>query len=172
MAAGEQPVMDGTIDTTFHRGDRITIEFTDVPNIVPQWPQTIREDGTITLPLNLTLIAADKRKGQLETEIHDLYVPKYFRRLTVNVRSDLRSYFVTGEVRTPGQKEHTGLITVMKAIGTAGDFTDYANKKSIDVIRANGTKIRVNGIKALKDPSKYDKPVYPGDTVHVNRRVL
>jgi protein involved in polysaccharide export with SLBB domain len=172
-AISEKSATDISVDTTFRRGDKITIEFADNPGIVPQWPQTIREDGTITLPLlpsGQTVVAAGKKKGELETAIHDLYVPKILRRLTVNVRSDQRSYFVTGEVKTPGQKEHTGLITVMKAVGTAGDFTDYADKKHIDLIRGDGTKIIVNGVKALKDPAKYDKPVYPGDTVRVHRR--
>ena len=44
-----------------------------------------------------------------------------------------------------------------------------ANKKKIDVFRSNGEKVRLNGKKALEDPSK-DVPVYPGDRVHVYRR--
>jgi len=168
-AGQEARPMDGATSTEFHVGDRIVIDFADNIGIPPQWQQTVREDGAITLPLNQTIAAAGKRKGELETDIQNLYVPKILRRLTVNIRQEARSYFVTGEVKAPGQREHTGLITALKAIGAAGDFTDFADRGDIEIIRSNGSKIRVNGKKALRDPS-LDVPVYPGDTVHVHRR--
>lgn len=159
-----------SIDTTYRPGDKIIIDFTDSPGMPPSWPQTVREDGTITLPLNQTLMAAGKKKGEIEQEIHRIYVPNMLRRLTVNVRADERTYFVRGEVKVPGQKPHTGSITALKAVGAAGDFTDYANRSRIEVIRANGQKLTVNGKRALEDPAKHDVPVYPGDTVYVHRR--
>ena len=162
-------VNDGEIDTTFRQGDKIMIDFADNPSMPQTWPQTVREDGTITLPMNQTLVAADKKKGQIEKEIQGLYVPKFLRRLTVNVRAEERTYFVRGEVKQPGQRPHTGSISAMKAVSAAGDFTDFANRGRIEVIRSNGQKLTLNGKKALVDPSK-DVPVYPGDTVYVHRR--
>lgn len=167
-ARNRNAVVPGEIDTTYRPGDKITIEFDN--GLPTPWVQTVREDGTIGLPLNKTVIAAGKQKAALEEEIRKVYVPNVLNRLTVNIRSDDRSYFVKGEVRLPGQKAHTGLITAMKAIATAGDFTDFAKKSDVEVIRANGEVIHMNAHKALKDPAKYDVPVYPGDTVHVNRR--
>lgn len=166
---GAAPLEDARINTTYQPGDRIHIDFADNQGVPSNWQQTIREDGTITLPLGQTIRAAGLRKGELESAIQDLYVPRILKRLTVNVRSEQRSYFVSGEVEIPGQKEHTGLITVMKAIAAAGDFTDFANKSKIEVFRANGQKIEVNGKKALKD-ARRDVPVYPGDRVFVHRR--
>lgn len=165
------PVTPGLTSTEYRPGDRINIDFTDNPGLPSNWQQTIREDGTITLPLGHTVRAAGLRKGDLEVAIRDTYVPHILRRLTVNVRAEQRSYFVSGEVRNEGQKEHTGLITVMKAVSAAGGFTDFANKSKIEVIRANGEKISVNGKKIGDDPSK-DVPVYPGDRVHVHRRIF
>lgn len=158
----------GLTDTTYSPGDKVTVEFDN--GLPTPWVQVVREDGSIGLPLNKTIIAAGKKKGDLEEDIRKIYVPNYLNRLTVNIRSDDRSYFVKGEVRTPGQKPHTGLITAMRAIAAAGDFTDFAKKSDVEVIRANGEVIHMNANKALKDPAKYDVPVYPGDTVHVNRR--
>jgi polysaccharide biosynthesis/export protein VpsN len=163
------PIIDDSISLVFRRGDRIQIDFADTQGIPSNWQQTIREDGTITLPLSQTVLAAGLRKGELEEAIRDVYVPRILRRLTVNVRADRRSYFVSGEVKLPGEKEHSGQITAMKAIATAGDFTDFAHKGRIDVFRSNGEKIRLNGKKAIEDASK-DVPVYPGDRVHVHRR--
>lgn len=166
---GDSMINDQSIDTTYRPGDKLTIDFLDNPGMPPSWPQTVREDGSITLPLNQTVVAAGKKKGELEREIRDLYVPRMLRRLTVNVRGEERSYFVRGEVKLPGQKPHTGSITAMKAISAAGDFTDFANRKKIEIIRANGEKIKLNGNDALENPSM-DVPVYPGDTVYVHRR--
>lgn len=165
------PVTPGLTSTEYRPGDRINIDFIDTPGLPSNWQQTVREDGSITLPLGQTVRAAGLRKGELETAIHDLYVPRILRRLTVNVRAEQRSYFVSGEVKVPGQKEHTGLITALKAVAAAGDFTDFANKSKIEIIRANGEKIKVNGKKAIDDPSR-DVPVYPGDRVHVYRRLF
>jgi polysaccharide biosynthesis/export protein VpsN len=155
-------------DTTYRPGDKITIEFDN--GLPTPWIQVLREDGTIGLPLNKSVMAAGKRKAQLEEEIRKIFVPNILNRLTVNVRSDDRSYFVKGEVRNPGQKPHTGLITAMKAIAAAGDFTDFAKRSDVEIIRSNGEVIHMNANKALKNPARFDVPVYPGDTVHVNRR--
>jgi protein involved in polysaccharide export with SLBB domain len=158
-------------DSTYRPGDKILIDFADNPGIPPSWQQTVREDGTIGLPFNQTMVAGGKQKAQLEQAIHDIYVPKILKRLTVNIRAESRFFFVTGEVKAPGQKDHTGLITVMKAIGAAGDFTDFADKSDIDVFRADGEILDVDGKAILKGKAK-DVPVYPGDRVHVNRRLF
>ena len=60
-------------------------------------------------------------------------------------------------------------MTVLKAIATAGDFTDFAKKTKVQVTRADGRKINVNCVKAQRDP-KLDVPVFPDDTVFVPRR--
>jgi protein involved in polysaccharide export with SLBB domain len=171
MANQPMATLNDSTDTRYRPGDRIEIQFTDTVGLPAAWQQTVREDGTITLPLNKTVRASDLRKGELEAAIRDVYVPEILRRLTVNVRSDRRFYFVSGEVKLPGEKEHTGQITAMRAIATAGDFTDFAKKTKIEVFRSNGEKIELNGKKALRDPSK-DVPVYPGDRVHVYRRIF
>src|SRR5688500_10234791 len=72
MAAA--PVDNARINTTYQPGDRIHIDFADNQGIPSNWQQTIREDGTITLPLSQTIRAAGMRKGELESAIQDLYV--------------------------------------------------------------------------------------------------
>jgi len=170
-ATAPQPSVGNSTSTVFYRGDKITIELTDTGTTIPPLQQIVREDGTVTLPLNQSIVAANKTKGELEKEIHDLYVDKFYKRMTVNVKPEERSYFVTGEVKNPGQKAHTGRITALRAIGAAGDFTDFANRKKIEIIRADGSKIKMNGNDAVKDPAK-DVPVYPNDTVYVHRRLF
>jgi polysaccharide export outer membrane protein len=151
--------------------DQLTVTFSDVPgNIMPEFKERVREDGNITLPLSITLKAAGKTPGQLQQEIHDAYVPRYFVRLTPTVKTEDRFFFVGGEVKNPSRLPYFAQITVLRAIQAAGDFTDFAHRKKVQLIRANGQKHNINCIEALKKPEK-DMQVFPGDTITVPRRI-
>ena len=149
-------------------GDKLMVEFQDVPGIQPS-VQTIREDGSITLHLNVSVIVAGMTKRQAEEEIRKAYVPRFYTRLTAVVKPEDRFYFVGGEVRGPSRQVFQGELTVLKAIQSAGDFTDFAKKKAVKVTRLNGKTITVNCLKAIQDP-KFDIPIFPGDRIHVPRR--
>jgi protein involved in polysaccharide export with SLBB domain len=63
-------------------------------------------------------------------------------------------------------------MTVLKAIQTAGGFTEFAKRTKVQVTRANGHKEKpVNYDKAVKNP-KLDLPIYPGDQIFVDKRIL
>src|SRR5207248_1327837 len=97
------------------------------------------------------------------------YVPKYYVRLTVTVKSGDRVYYVGGEVRAPGRQLYVGDTTVTKAIQSAGGLNDFANHTKVWVVRSSdGKRIRVNYDRALQNPSK-DPPVYPEDQITVER---
>jgi polysaccharide export outer membrane protein len=133
--------------------------------------ESIKEDGTITMPDIGRVQAVGKTAGELQNDIYNLYVPKLYRHLTVTVNTGDRVYYVTGEVKMPGRQLYAGQMTVTKAITTAGDFTDFANHRKVWLIRANGQRIKVNCNEALRDPSK-DPLVYPNDQVQVPRRIF
>lgn len=152
-------------------GDYLTIKYDDLPTALPNFDGYIKADGTINLILNQKFVAAGKTPGQLETEIRDRYVPKIFRNMTATVRpvNESRIFYVGGEVRSPGRQMYIPGITVLKAIQSAGYFTDFANQKKVRVTRADGkTSLIMDCKKALKDPSK-DMEVYPNDTIIVPR---
>jgi polysaccharide export outer membrane protein len=152
-------------------GQKVTIEFSDVPGPPVSMSQTIREDGMINLPLGVTVKAAGLNRGELIERIQKEYVPKYYKRLSVNVKSDELYFSVGGEVKNPSQRPYLGQTTVLQAIQSAGDYTDFANKKHIEVTRMNGKKFTVNGLKAAQDRS-LDLPIYPGDRIIVPRRLF
>jgi len=152
-------------------GDKLTIRLTDIPNPPDPIDVRVREDGTVSLILGVQIQAAGKKAGELETEIHRQYVPKYFQRLTVNVKCEERVFYVDGEVRKPDRYIYTGEMTVLKAISTAGGFTEFAKKNRVEVTRANGGKpLVVDCVKALRNP-KLDIPIYPGDRIFVHKRI-
>lgn len=150
--------------------DLVTVTFSGLNPPPPEHNERIKEDGTITLPYIGAVQAAGKSTGELQKEIHDLYVPKYYVRLTVTVKSLERSYTVGGEVRAPGPKGYLPLTTVTKAIQAAGGFTDFAQKKKVKLTRA-GKTIIVNCKEAEEDPRK-DPAVIPGDKIYVPRRLF
>ena len=153
----------------FHVGETVIVDLTGTADQIPEHSEPIKEDGTITMPLIGKVQAAGKTAGELQNEIQNLYVPQYYVRLTVTVKSEDRVYYVGGEVNKAGPILYVGETTVTKAIQSAGDFTDFANRRKVWLIRANGKRIKVNCNKAFEDPSS-DPPVYPGDQIQVPRR--
>jgi protein involved in polysaccharide export with SLBB domain len=152
-------------------GDLVRVSLLDIPQ--PPQPVEIRipDDGRITLPYNITVDARGKTVSQLQEEIRKLYVPAYFVRLTVNIKTEERFYYVGGEVRVPSRQPYTGEMTVLRAIDTAGGFTDFANRRKIELRRANGEVHNINSDDARKN-SKLDLIVYPNDQITVRKRVL
>src|SRR5579859_2390968 len=111
-----------------HVGDMLTIELNDTPNNFSPREERIKEDGTITLVEDKTFVAAGKKRGDLEKEIHDTYVPKYYLKMTVSIRQKEQTqfYYVRGEVRQPNRQIYISHIRLLEAIASAGDFTDFA----------------------------------------------
>ena len=157
----------------FHVGDLVTVMA--VPpsgdkTLIPDHSERIGDDGKITLINIGTITAAGKTSSELQNEIHNLYVPRYYKELNVTVHGEQRYFYVDGEVRTSGQKDYPGQMTVVKAISVAGGFTDFAKKAKVQLTHGGHTQI-INVEKAIKDPS-YDAPVFPGDRINVPRRLL
>src|SRR5207237_602553 len=105
--------------------DSITVSFSDLPppGQIPV-TQRIRDDGKITLPYNVVLVAAGKTIGELQEDIRNAYVPKIFVVMTPSVTSEERVFFVEGEVKQPSRLLYKGDVTVLRAITSAGGFTD------------------------------------------------
>jgi protein involved in polysaccharide export with SLBB domain len=162
----------GTPTIVLKAGDLLTITYNDIPPPgIPEARQRVGEDGKITLHLNVTVLAAGKTARQLEQEIRSEYVPKYYNYLTVSVKTEERYYYVGGEVKIGSRQPYLGEMTVLRAIDTAGGFTDFANRKTIELRRANGQKFKVNWYNAIKD-AKLDLEVFPNDQIIVHKRLL
>jgi len=159
----------GSVPGELHVGDTVTVRFSEVDTAIPDHIERIKDDGTLTLGLIGSIVAAGKTPGQLQTEIHDLYVPRYYRTMNVVVLPQDQYIYVGGEVKQPNRYLYQGTMTVLTAIQTAGDFTDFANKAKVKLTRSNGQSQVVNCKHLLQDPSQ-DIPIYPGDRIYVPRR--
>ncbi len=153
-------------------GDNLTVNFSDLPGLTqPVIDDKVRDDGTIRLIQNLTFKAAGKTRGDLEKEIIDTYVPKYYKTMSVQVKQmqNTQFYYVDGDVKQPNRQIYISRLTVTKAIASAGGFTDFAHKSAVVLTRADGRTQTVNCIKAQRNP-KLDPEIYPGDKIWVPRK--
>ncbi len=150
------------------KGDNVIVIFSGQEDLKPH-EETIKEDGTITLEHIKDIKAEGKTTGELQREIHDAYVPTFYKRLTVTVKTDRLLYYVQGQVRQSGRQEYLGATSVLKAIASAGDFTDFAKRRDVVVTRKDGTVLHVNCVKAAKNPA-LDIPIFPGDKILVQPR--
>lgn len=169
--AGTPAMPMDTTNYTLRVGDELQVNFFDVNPPIPPITDQIKEDGTITLIYNEKFDAAGKTISQLQTTVHDYYVPAYVKYMTVNIVPANRSYTVEGEVRTPNRFPYPGHMTVLQAIATAGGFTDFANRRKVKVTRADHRQFIVNCVKALDDPD-LDVEIFPGDTIYVPHTIF
>lgn len=165
------PPPNGAEVARFRVGETVKVTFSG-PTPIDGHEEPIKEDGTITLPLIGSVVAVGKTAGELQNEIRDAYVPKYYVRLTVTVSSGDRVYYVGGEVKGGGRELYVDGTTVTKAIQSAGGLTDFANHGKVWLTHTStGQRIQVNYDDALKNPAK-DPPVYPDDQINVEKRIF
>lgn len=155
-----------------HTGDSLIISILDIPEPILDKEVVVRTDGTINVPYLQSFNAAGMTFGELERKLQQAYIDrKIFNRVTVLVKPGFRFFSVGGEVKQPDRKPYVGETTVLRAIVSCGDFTEFANRRKVEIIRANGERETEDCVKARKDP-RFDRPVCPGDAIFVPRSAL
>lgn len=130
----------------------------------------IDESGDISLPLIGRVPAAGSTTGELGERIQASYVPRYYVHCNASVMVTVRFFYVGGEVRVPGRYNWTQDVTLLKAINTAGGFTDYANRRKVEIARGKG-KQTFDSEDIRQHPDK-DIPIQPGDSIYVSRSIF
>ncbi len=131
----------------------------------------VNADGTIDLPVLGAVTAAGLTKEELKTKITDLILSK---KLLVDPIVDIR--YLNYEVTVLGEVARPTVITVpnekislLKALGLAGDLTIYGKRDNVLLIREeNGEKItrHIN----LNSSDFFNSPYYylkPNDVIYV-----
>ena len=157
----------------FQVGDSVNITFTsaNVESPLQPYQEAIKDDGKITPPVVGSIVALGKSPGQVQSELQEKY-NIYFRNMTVTVTSKDRYYYVSGEVKAPGPKPYLGETDIIKAISSAGDFTDFANRRKVRLFRSGKKEPEIiDVIKAIEDPDK-DVRVFPNDKIVIPRRLF
>ena len=129
----------------------------------------VGSDGTVNLYLLGSMKAAGVKFGDFEKAVQKAYIDQiYFKQVTVVIKPGDRFYSVGGEVNAKGRQIYVGQTTVLRAIASCGDFTEFANRRRVEITRADGRREVMDCKKAISDP-KYDRPICPGDHINVPR---
>jgi protein involved in polysaccharide export with SLBB domain len=154
-------------------GDKITVRLTGVPDdgyvIEIQVPQS----GDITVPfLTQPFHAAGRSAGDLAAEITEAYkVQRIYTTPEVTVIPEERYVSVGGDVRAPTRVEYTPDLTLLSAINSCGGFTEYAQRRSVRIIRGQQV-IYVDAAAASAGKAGADPALFPGDQVYVPRTMF
>lgn len=126
--------------------------------------------GTIEMPVIGSIEAAGLTKYQLQTLIMQKLVD-YVRNPSVIVRFLQFSVNVLGEVRVPGtHKFLVDKVTIIDAISSAGDLTEFGRREDIAIIREENGKRYFYSVD-LRSKAVFSSPVYllqPNDIVYVS----
>ncbi|NKB24049.1 MAG: hypothetical protein GKR87_06680 [Kiritimatiellae bacterium] len=152
-------------------GDTVLINLRSIPEET-EVQDIIDENGNITLPLIDKVQASGKTAAELEDLIQKTYVTqKIYKGITVNVVIPSQSFYVRGEVKTPGRFpiDNVG-VTLVQAIAIAGGYTDFANAKKVKIIRGRETLTR--NLRDLEKNPEKDEDINAGDVIVVPRSIF
>jgi polysaccharide export outer membrane protein len=131
--------------------------------------QLITEDGMILLPYIGHVLAKGKTTSQLSQEIVKLITP-FLKDPIVSVRFMNFKITVLGEVNRPGVINVTNeRISVLEAIGSAGDLTAFSKRNNVLLIRDSAGR-QVFKRFSLEDNSIFLKTYYflqPNDVIYI-----
>lgn len=144
--------------------------------ITPEQPNVelvVDEHGEIKLPYINNIKAEGLTTSELETLIRETYVQqKIYKRLTVNIivpAMTAPTFYVKGEVRSPGRLPYVNGMTLLTAIVAAGGPTEYFTP-NMELLRG-GKKLKFNYFDLEKHPEQ-DQPIQAGDIIIVNKSWL
>lgn len=131
----------------------------------------VRIDGKISLPLVDDIQAAGMTPQKLKEVITEK-LQNYVENPTVTVTViEANSYtiYVSGEVKNPGAFRIRSETTLLKAIITAGGFTEWANKRKILIITTEKGKEKriIANYNKIIDGDVPDIVIKRGDTIVV-----
>ncbi|MCX7954391.1 MAG: polysaccharide biosynthesis/export family protein [Bacteroidales bacterium] len=129
----------------------------------------IDDNGEINMPIIGNVYILNKTISEVEYILKEK-IKNYLTDFYINVKYGGFKITILGEVKNPGINYfYTNKVTIFEALGSAGDLTDYGNRKNILLLRqtTNGLKIfRINLLKKdlFKQPYYY---IQPNDILYV-----
>lgn len=145
-------------------GDIVSIAVFEHPEISGEF--TIDGAGYLAMPPLGRVPAAGKTVEQLEAIVRVPLDQSFIVDPQVSVQVlTYRPIFVLGEVKTPGKYEYSAAMTVREAVALSGGYTRRARTSSMTLVRpAPGGRTTYDAVE--------DTPLFPGDTVEIQRRIF
>lgn len=153
------------------KGDPLVIHLRGIYPQDQEVEDIIDDNGNVTLPFLGDILAAGRPTSELETSIREQYISGgYYRSITVSVVMPQRTYFIRGEVKSPGRFPVVGGLTMLQAIAAAGGYTEFANPKKVSLIRG-GRSTNIN-MRDIERKPEQDIRLESGDVIVVERSLF
>jgi polysaccharide export outer membrane protein len=149
----------GSSSYSLASGDQLQIVVFRHPDLSGQF--SLDGEGYLALPLVGEIAADGLTTRQLEDELEiRLKADGFLVSPQVGVQlATYRSFYVLGEVGTPGSYEYRNGITVINAVALAGGYTARADRSSVTIGRG-----------ACRFDTPADSFVNPGDIITIDER--
>jgi polysaccharide biosynthesis/export protein len=143
-------------------GDKVNIRVLGEPDLTGAY--VIDPTGNISLPYVPSLQVAGRTAAEIEKLITSRLKQGYIRDPQVAVQvTDLRPFFITGEVSSSGSFAYQPGMTAQNAIILAGGYSPRANRNYVMLTRRTA-----RGMQTYRVP--VSTQIYPGDIVYVRER--
>ncbi len=145
-------------------GDRLRITVFGHEDLSGEF--TIDGSGNIALPLLGQFPAARQTVTELQSGLREALDKDYLvdPRVSVEV-TNYRPFFILGEVNSAGSYPFIAGITILEAVAIGGGYTRRARTSSATV-----TRMTPEGRVEIRMPP--EAPVFPGDTIYIERRLF
>ncbi|MCK5849628.1 MAG: SLBB domain-containing protein [Kiritimatiellae bacterium] len=165
----------GTDDTkrVLQKGDRVEIFLQGIP-VPREIKDVIDSHGKVNLPLIENVEIANLTTFDAEKLVEKSYVDGgYYRKIEVSivalsVVAKIDAVFAGGEIKRPGTYPLSAHLTLTRAIIAAGGYTDFANRKKIQVTHRDGISEFFNS-KLIEMGEEVDPAIRAGDVIKVHR---
>lgn len=138
-------------------GDMILIKVFEEEELTVQ--TTLNDRGVINYSFLGELQISEQTTREVELLLTERLKDGYLKNPSVSVSVlEYRPFFITGEVRTPGDYPFQPGLTLEKAVSIAGGFTDRASRRKIYLQR---------GVEQGKKRIRFQDRVQPGDIITV-----
>ncbi|MDX1417490.1 MAG: polysaccharide biosynthesis/export family protein [Candidatus Promineifilaceae bacterium] len=156
-------------------GDKLQVNIFGRPDLSGIY--TIRDSGSLSLPIAGEIKASDLTLNQLETEIENQYSVLMKSETGPDLGFDVnieiverRPFYIMGDVSRPGSYEYQGRLTVLRAIAIAGGYAssgtnarviETRSRESLNVHRNNYIAAIAREARLIAERDELDKIAFP-----------
>ncbi|CAN5520890.1 polysaccharide biosynthesis/export family protein [soil metagenome] len=129
----------------------------------------IDKEGYIQLPVVDKIMVKGLTIGEAQEKVR-VSLDSYLQSPNVIIKLLSFHFTILGEVRSPGRyTTYDNKINILEALGTAGDFTEFADRSQIKIVRYEGDNASIFYLNVLEDRLLNSPYFYlqPGDFIAV-----
>ncbi len=122
----------------------------------------VNKDGNIEFPIFGTIHVGGMTTGEISTMIQKRMIDEgYINDAVVNTKIMSFKVTVMGDVKNPGTQTYQGeRLTILEALGKAGDLTNSAYRNNVLVIREENGQRKAYEVNLLDNQAVFNSPAY------------